>query len=160
MFVVDTNVLLYAVDLDSPYHDKCRALVEEWRELSSPWHLTWGVIYEFIRVSTHPNVFRKPFTLAQAWLFIEAVLASPSLRILTATEQHYRIASEVFTEIPDIMGNLVFDAHTAILMREHGIRTIYTRDGDFNRFPFLHVVDPIQNIRRTTVSERHPKGHV
>jgi predicted nucleic acid-binding protein len=28
------------------------------------------------------------------------------------------------------------DAHTAVLMREHGIRTIFTRDSDFHRFPF------------------------
>jgi toxin-antitoxin system PIN domain toxin len=158
VFVVDTNVLLYAVDLDSPDHVKCRSLVEEWRVGSSPWHLTWGVIYEFLRVSTHPNVFRKPFALAQAWSFIEAVLASPSLTILTATERHQRVASEVFNEIPDIRGNLVFDAHTAILMREHGVRTIYTRDGDFNRFPFLDVIDPIQNLRRTTASSRRPKS--
>ena len=34
------------------------------------------------------------------------------------------------------------DAHTAILMREHGIRTIYTRDADFHRFPFIEPIDP------------------
>jgi predicted nucleic acid-binding protein len=33
---------------------------------------------------------------------------------------------------------------TAILMREHGISTIYTRDADFRRFPFLQVVDPVR----------------
>lgn len=158
MFVVDTNVLLYASDRDSPDHVKCRVLLEEWRRQLSPWHLTWGVVYEFLRVSTHPNVFRNPFTLAQAWSFLEAVLASPSMTVLTETERHHRVVSEVFAEIPDIRGNLVFDAHTAILMREHGIKTIYTRDGDFNRFPFLDVIDPIQNLRRTTASSRRPKS--
>ena len=37
----------------------------------------------------------------------------------------------------------IHDAHTAILMREHGIRRIVTRDADFHRFPFLEVVDPL-----------------
>ena len=32
---------------------------------------------------------------------------------------------------------------TAILMREHGIKTIYTRDTDFHRFPFLEPIDPL-----------------
>ena len=36
------------------------------------------------------------------------------------------------------------DAHTAVLMREHGVRRIYTRDTDFHRFPFIEVVDPLQ----------------
>jgi uncharacterized protein len=45
--------------------------------------------------------------------------------------------------VPHLVGNLVHDAHTAILMREHGIRRIITRDVDFHRFPFLEVVDPL-----------------
>jgi len=35
------------------------------------------------------------------------------------------------------------DVHTAVLMREHGIREICTRDTDFHRFPFLKVIDPV-----------------
>jgi predicted nucleic acid-binding protein len=38
---------------------------------------------------------------------------------------------------------VVHDALTAILMREHGIRTIYTRDTDFHRCPFVEPVDPV-----------------
>ena len=60
------------------------------------------------------------------------------------TDRHERVASEVFGSLAGIAGNLVFDAHTAILMKEHGVKTIYTRDNDFHRFPFLEVVDPIQ----------------
>jgi len=44
--------------------------------------------------------------------------------------------------MPLLSGNLLLNAQTAILMKEHGIRTIYTRDTDFHRFPFLEVVDP------------------
>jgi predicted nucleic acid-binding protein len=41
-----------------------------------------------------------------------------------------------------LRGNILHDAHTAALMREHGIKEIYTRDMDFHRFPFLTVLDP------------------
>ena len=44
--------------------------------------------------------------------------------------------------VRDVRGHPVYDAYTAILMREHGVREIYTRDTDFHRFPFLRVVDP------------------
>ena len=121
MFVVDTNILLYAADRDSPEHAPCRMRLDSWRRQSSPWHLTWGIVYEFLRVITHPNVFRNPLTMAEAWSFIEALLASPGLSILAGTEHHQRVASEFFKEIPDLRGNIVFDAHTAILMKEHGI---------------------------------------
>ncbi|NVL93574.1 MAG: PIN domain-containing protein, partial [Desulfobacterales bacterium] len=73
----------------------------------------------------------------------EAVLASPSLGVLIPTERHAEVAAGVMREIPHLSGNLMHDAQTAILMREHGIKTIYTRDTDFHRFPFLEPVDPV-----------------
>jgi len=65
-----------------------------------------------------------------------------------------RVAAELFAEIPSIAGNLAFDAHTAILMRENGVRAIYTYDGDFNRFPFIDVLDPATGQRRTSARRR------
>ncbi len=160
MFVVDTNVMLYAADCDSPEHKRCRSLLQRWREQSSPWYLTWGIIYEFLRVATHPSVFRKPFRLDEAWSFLEAVLAAPSVGMLQETEHHQQIATELFADMPDLRGNIVFDAHTAILMRENGIKVIYTRDTDFNRFRFLDVIDPVSESRRTSGSSRRgrPRG--
>jgi len=148
MFVVDTNILLYAADLDSPDHVPCRGLIEEWRRGRTPWYLTWGVVYEFLRVATHPRVFRNPIPIADAWKFLEALQASPNLSILQETERHSQIVSELFKEIPDIRGNLVFDTHTAILMRENGIRKICTRDTDFHRFPFVEIIDPLREYQR------------
>ena len=48
------------------------------------------------------------------------------------------------TAMPDIRGNLFHDLHIAVLMREHGVSRICTRDTDFQRFPFLTVADPLQ----------------
>jgi uncharacterized protein len=39
-------------------------------------------------------------------------------------------------------GRQVPDAHIAALMRQHGVRTIYTRDRDFRRFDGIAVEDP------------------
>lgn len=144
MFVVDTNVLVYAADEDSPVHVHCRDLLEEWRKQASAWYLTWGIVYEFLRVSTHPRVFRVPWSAGRAWSFVEAVLASSGIGMLVPTERHARVASAVIEEIPFLSGNLVHDAKTAILMREHGIKTIYTRDTDFHRFPFVEPIDPLR----------------
>lgn len=58
--------------------------------------------------------------------------------------RHTAILQGVLEELPDIRGNLVHDLHTAVLMREHGISRIHTRDTDFHRFPFLRVVDPLR----------------
>jgi len=82
--------------------------------------------------------------LQDAWAFVEALLAAPNIDFLIETERHRQVACDVFKQISAITGNLVSDAHTAILMREHGIKRIYTRDADFHRFSFLDVIDPLQ----------------
>ena len=143
MFVVDTNVLIYAADRAAEGHARCRELLEEWRIRSGPWYLTWNIIYEFLRVATHPRVFRRPWSAVQAWGFISGLLESPGLSILTNGERHDEHLAAIVREVPDLRGNLLHDAHTVALMREHGISAIYTRDSDFHRFPSLEVRDPL-----------------
>jgi hypothetical protein len=143
VFVVDTNVLVYAADRRAPEHQRCRALVDAWREQSGAWYVTWGICYEFLRVVTHPRVFRRPWQLALARQFLSALLDSSGLGVLVPTDRHRRVLAEVVDELPHLSGNMLHDAHTAVLMREHGIRRICTRDTDFHRFPFLEPVDPL-----------------
>lgn len=144
MLVVDTNVLIYAADQDSPFHSKCREWLDGQRVRADAWYTTWPILYEFLRVTSHPRVMRRPWNLAAAWGFVAALLASPGLGVLAPTQRHPEIAAEVVGELPDLMGNVLHDTHTAILMREHGIRRVCTRDTDFHRFPFLEVVDPLR----------------
>jgi uncharacterized protein len=144
VLAVDTNVLVYAADIDSQFHGQCRDWLECQQQRSGAWYMTWPIVYEFLRVTTHPRIMRKPFSAATAWEFVTALLASPGLALLVPTERHADVASEVIAELPHLAGNIVHDAHTAILMREHGIKQICTRDTDFHRFPFLEVIDPLR----------------
>ncbi len=113
MYVVDTNVLVYAANRDSEFHERCRQAIEQCRARASPWYVSWPICYEFLRVC-----------------------------VLVHTNRHMELLSEVVAELPELRANILHDAHTAVLMREHGIRQIYTRDSDFHRFPFITVIDP------------------
>lgn len=143
MLVVDTNVLIYAADADSQFHTPCRDWLNGQRARPDAWYTTWPILYEFLRVTTHPRVMRRPWTLPAAWEFVKALLVAPGLAVLVPTQRHADVAAEVISELPHLAGNLLHDTHTAILMREHGIRQICTRDTDFHRFPFLQVIDPL-----------------
>jgi toxin-antitoxin system PIN domain toxin len=144
VLAVDTNVLVYAADADSQFHPRCRDWLERQRSRPDAWYTSWPILYEFLRVTTHPRVMRRPWSAAAAWEFVTALLASPGLAVLVATHRHADVAGDVLAELPHLAGNLLYDAHTAILMREHGIRRICTRDADFNQFPFLEVIDPVR----------------
>lgn len=144
MLVFDTNVLVYAVDEDSPFHAPCRARVLSARDVPSSALLTWNVCYEFLRVTTHPRGPMSPWTPKEAWEFLAALFTSPGFGLLVATSRHGTELARTLAELPNIRGNLLHDLHTAVLMREHGVSRICTRDTDFHLFPFLTVVDPLK----------------
>lgn len=144
MFVVDTNVLLDAANKDSLFHEPCRKLVDSWRRQAVPWFVTWSVCYEFLRASTHPRIFGPPWSALEAYGYVEALLASPSLSVLVATERHAAVLRATLSELPELRGNQMHDLHIAVLMREHGVSRIVTRDTDFHRFRFLSVIDPLR----------------
>jgi len=77
VIVIDTNVLVYAADADSPHHAVCRDWLERQRGRADAWYTTWPILYEFLRVTTHPRVMRRPWGAPEAWDFVAALLASP-----------------------------------------------------------------------------------
>jgi len=143
LFVVDTNLLIYAADEDSPRQERMGTLLAEWGSGTEAWFITWSVVYEFLRVATHRSVFARPLTFADAWSFIDSLRASPSFGVLVETERHADVVRDLTLEYPRISGNRLHDLHIAALMREHGVVEIRTADLGFHEFKFLRVVDPL-----------------
>lgn len=141
MQAVDTNVLVNAFVASGVHHVRARSLVGSLAEGGTPWAIPWPCIYELLRVVTHPRVFRPPMPMARARADVSALLASPSLVLLGATDRHAEVLEAVLRE-SGASGNLVHDAHIATLCREHGVTEILTGDRDFTRFSFLRVTDP------------------
>ena len=135
--------MLYSANPASVEHRAAYAAVEGLRKGGSPWFLTWGVVYEFLRVATHSRVFTRPLTLGAALSFIRHILESPSLEVLRETDTHFFQLEEVTRSAPAISGNDLHDAHMAALMREHNVRRILTADRGFKRFGNVEVIDPV-----------------
>jgi hypothetical protein len=83
VLAVDTNVLVYVADADSQFHTACRNWLERQRPLPNAWYTTWAILYEFLRVTTHRRVMRRPWSAPAAWNFVAALLASPGLSVLS-----------------------------------------------------------------------------
>ena len=56
MFVVDTNLLVYAAIREAPRYRTASRLVADWAASAEAWFTTWSVVYEFLRVVTHVHV--------------------------------------------------------------------------------------------------------
>ena len=146
MIGVDTNVLIYAVNADEPAHERCLDILSGTRPVRDvaveQLGVPWSVVYEFLRVVTHPRVLPTVMSMDQAWGFIADLQQREHVTMLAAGPGHARAAGRVL-RAPGVRGNLVHDAHIAAVLAEHGVRRIYTRDQDFRRFPGLEVVDPL-----------------
>lgn len=143
MLVVDTNVLVYAANLDSPFHAACNRWLEVQRRKPEAWYSTWPIVYEFLRVTTHPRVMHNPWSAMQAWSFIKSAFAAPGFSVLSPQSRQADVLEQLLAEMPELAGNIMHDAHTVSLMREHGVRRIVTRDTAFHRFKNIEVFDPV-----------------
>lgn len=144
MWVVDTNVLVYAANRGADEHVACRRVVDALRASPRAFYLSWGICFEFLRVVTHPRVFQMPWSARDAWTFLELILDAPGCRLLTPEPAHANLVRALAIEEHDIRGNLWHDAETVALMRASGIQRIITRDTDFHRFRGVEVYDPLR----------------
>lgn len=104
-----------------------------------PWALPVLCIGEFVRIATQRRVFDPPSSIPQALEAVDAILESPSVRLLAPTQLHWPLLRAAITA-GETTGNLAFDAQIAAVCREHGADRILTEDRDFGRFSFLKIV--------------------
>ncbi len=138
---LDANVLLYASDETSAYHPRARALLDRIVGGDELVYVFWPTVMAYLRIATHPGVFEQPLTPADAVRNVDRLLSFPQVQTAGERDRFWpayrRIAGDA-----DARGNLVPDAHLVALMTENGVRTIWTHDRDFRRFPALDVRDP------------------
>lgn len=141
MIAIDTNVLVYARRAETAHHSVARALLRELAEGRDAWAIPWPCVYEFVRVVTHPRVFKPPSPLADVLEGIESVLESPTLQLLGEGATHRSHMHRMLTD-GRASGNLAHDAHIAALLMEHGVSEFLSADRDFRRFSGVRVRDP------------------
>lgn len=142
MFAVDTNILVYAHFDRYPQHARARAFCQRLLSEADDWCIGWQVVYEYIRITTHPSIHTTPLTIDQALTDLEPYLTADSGHLLMHTPQHRPVLEAVAAAMPSARGNFIHDLHYAALLREHGVSCIYTADTDFEKFDFLEVIDP------------------
>lgn len=139
--LVDANILLYAVDRTSPFHEAARSWLEEAlngdRRVGLPWQSTTA----FLRIATHPRAMDHPLEPAAAWELVDAWLGAPTSFVPRPGPGHGAILHDLMTT-HDIRGQLVSDAALAALCLEHGLAVV-SADSDFARFPDLRWLNPV-----------------
>ena len=141
-FAIDANILLYASDASSPHYERANLFIESCMAQNEVFFLGWPTVMSYLRIATHPAVFDHPLSPDEAMSNIETLLNLPHVRFLSEEEGFWNVYRAMTAEVPT-RGNLVPDAHLAALLRQHGVKILYTHDRDFLKFSFLDARDPL-----------------
>jgi toxin-antitoxin system PIN domain toxin len=139
--LVDANILLFAVDASSRFHERAARWLGE--QLNGPARvgLPWQSLVAFLRISTHPRASARPLAPTAAWSFVDDWLACESAWIPAPTETHADVLGSLI-EAYELRGNLVADAALAALAVEHGL-VVCSADTDFARFREIRWSNPL-----------------
>ena len=134
---VDTNVLVYASNRADPWHASARSVLGHLATGPAIVYLFWPVLLGYLRLVTHPAILPRPLGPEKAIRNVSRLIELPHVR--TAGEGESFWTTFVSTAPPHVRGNDVPDAHLAALMRQQGVRIIYTLDRGFRRYEDIEV---------------------
>lgn len=136
MIAVDTNVLVYAHRLDSPFHEVAHRVVRELAEGLASWALPWPSLHEFFSVVTNRRLYRIPTPVDLALNQLDSWLESPTVRLLSESPGHLPLLTDLIRSA-NVVGPQIHDAKIAAICLSHGVRELLTMDRDFSRYPAL-----------------------
>lgn len=139
--LLDADLLLFAVDRTSPFHDAARDWLTERLNGARRVGLPWQSLGAFLRISTHPRASEQPLAPREAWRHVADWLAAGTTWIPTPGPRYAELLGEL-VERHDVRGNLVPDAQLAALALEHGL-TLCSADTDFARFGEVRWENPV-----------------
>ena len=135
MLLTDVNVLVYAHREDAVGHASYREWLQGLLASDSAYAVSELVLSAFVRIVTHPRIFRPPTPLDRALAFAGEVRDRPNAVVLAPGPRHWEIFKRYCREC-DIRGSMVTDAYFAALALECGCKWV-TTDRDYARFAGL-----------------------
>lgn len=133
----DVNLLLYAVNADSPQQAAAADWLEQAFAKPAGIGFTWVALIGFLRLSTRPGIFETPMEIEQALGLVDEWINHPHARILNPGSRHATLLARLLMGA-GTGGNLTTDAHLAAIAIEHGA-IFGTWDRDFESFPGLQL---------------------
>jgi toxin-antitoxin system PIN domain toxin len=137
--LLDTNILVYAMNEDAPAHEACRALREKGVTGQADLCITAQVLFEYFAVVTSPNSLPTPLAAEEALADIEK-LAKVFPLLPAPVDLHERVFE--LLRATGMSGRHVFDLELAATMLANDVATIYTFDPRFAKLPGITSREP------------------
>ncbi|MEZ0324586.1 MAG: TA system VapC family ribonuclease toxin [Fimbriimonas sp.] len=141
MQIPDINLLVYAYDRDSTFHEPACRWLESLFEDSADIGIPLVVALGFVRIVTS-KILRRPQPVSEALLIVEEWFQFPNVHLLEPGDRHWRELHGLLRESSSTP-KMITDAHIAAIAIEHRA-TLCSNDRDFQRFASLRLVNPLE----------------
>jgi toxin-antitoxin system PIN domain toxin len=145
MYALDTNILVYAHNIKSPYHTSAKKFVEQvMNTRNSDGELAVcfpeQILMEFLNVITW-NRLEAPLPIVDAIQVVQEYLDT-GVTILSPKPTHFACLMSLLRSVST--RKKIFDVALVATLKEHGITGLYTvNTRDFEEFTFLDVKNPL-----------------
>lgn len=140
--VLDTNVLVYAHDQDSPHHEATARLLHMADDPDAGLCVTPQTLAEFFAVVTSPKRVNHPRSAEEAVLAIEQLLLRPGITVLPVPADVVVRWMALVRRSP-VTRQRVFDLQLAATMLGNGVTRLYTfNPSDFASIGDLELLTP------------------
>lgn len=140
MILPDANLLLYAYDRSSRFHQRAARWWKDCMEGDEEVGLAAVTVFAFVRIATSARAFAEPLTAEEAIAHVDSWLERPGVRFIEAA--YWTRVGKLLKEV-GTAGNLVSDAQLAAIALEEGA-VVHTADVDFRRFKNVQAVFPLE----------------
>jgi uncharacterized protein len=141
MIVPDANLLLYAYDSASRFHEPAASWWRGCLSAVEPVGLCSVVLFAFLRVGTSRRAFANPLSIEEASDHIRSWLERSVTEFLPTQESDV-LQALLWLEAAGSGGDLTSDALIAAIAHRHRA-SVHTADTDFARFPDVRWRNPL-----------------
>lgn len=145
VYALDTNILVYAHNTASPYHEAAKLFVEKQmnsrnEDGSLDVCLPAQVVMEFINVVTWERL-GKSLSVKQALEIVQGYL-NAGVSIINQHSTQLQTFLELMQSVTT--RKKIFDVSLAATLKDNGVTGLYTvNTKDFEGFSFLNVTNPL-----------------
>ena len=144
--LIDSNILIYAYNLDSPFQKRAEEIIEDIYQREINAYVADINLIEFYSVITDGRKVERPLSPEDASNILRHILKSDKFKKIYTTK-------EIVDQLPEQLKEAqvkrygIYDHILYLLMKGNNINSVITaNEKDFKKFPFIKIVNPFADI--------------
>ena len=141
--LIDTNILVYAYNVDSPFHEKAKRIIQKAFKGEIPIAVSVQNLVELYAVITDKRRVEHPLSPSRASDLVDFYKYHENIQVIAPTGRTLEILTGLIQKHKP-RGQSIFDFLLAAKMIDNDIREIYTSNTThFKPFDIIKAINPL-----------------